>query len=258
MATKSVLNGTVATAPPGQMGFDADEPISADAAAAFAAEGFVFCLRYLSRSTPNAAGDLSAAEAAGILGAGLALMPVQHVSRAGWIPSVAIGQQYGAAAVANAQAVGFPPGVNVWVDLEGVAPGTPADAAIGFCNAWFQVVSAAGYLPGLYVGHAHVLDSEQLFWDLKCKSYWRAGGETADVDQRGYQMVQRIPGGKIADIGYDLDVTRNDALGGAVTWLAPMTAAVRRGARTVRPGKTAKRAARKAAKTTASKVRRRG
>jgi len=41
------------------------------------------------------ANDLSAAEALNVLNAGLALMPVQHVRRAGWVPNKALGASDG-------------------------------------------------------------------------------------------------------------------------------------------------------------------
>jgi len=75
----------------GSLGFDADTVIAADVAALFRAQGYAFCLRYLSIGTPQDAGDLSTAEALDILNAGLALMPVQHVLKSPWAPTLALG-----------------------------------------------------------------------------------------------------------------------------------------------------------------------
>src|ERR1700689_4315580 len=97
------LDGTVVKAPAGAKGFDINAPLTAAQCATMLASGYIFCLRYISRGTENS-GDLSAAEAAIILNAGLALMPVQHFSGDGWSPSGDLGKAYGQAAAANTQA----------------------------------------------------------------------------------------------------------------------------------------------------------
>ena len=61
--------------------------------------------------------DLSEAEANVILSAGLALMPVQHVAPQNWSPSQALGIRNGKNAAKHARQIGFPEGVNVWLDL---------------------------------------------------------------------------------------------------------------------------------------------
>ena len=139
-----VLPGNVQAAPDGAMGFDADTRISANVAQQFVNQGYSFCVRYLSRGIGQAPGDLSAAEAGGILAAGLGLMAVQHVRQVGWEPNAALGQGDGTHAAGNAAAIGFPPGVNIWCDLEGVAGDAAAADVIGYCNAWFASVAARG------------------------------------------------------------------------------------------------------------------
>lgn len=52
--------------------------------------------------------DLDRDEAQAILSAGLALMPVQHVRYAGWMPDASLGTQTGKTAADNAIHVGFP------------------------------------------------------------------------------------------------------------------------------------------------------
>ena len=111
-----------------------DQPRSL--AADFRAAGYEFCLRYVGR-TQMASYDLTAQEANDILDAGLALMPVQHVLDPGWQPTQALGAEYGANAAAFAQAIGFPPGVNVWCDLESVAESAAASDVAAYCNAWY-------------------------------------------------------------------------------------------------------------------------
>jgi len=202
----------------GSLGFDADTVIAADVAALFRAQGYAFCLRYLSIGTPQDAGDLSTAEALDILNAGLALMPVQHVLKSPWAPTLALGNEFGANAAANAQEVGFPAGVCVWCDLEGVAAGTAAQDVIDYCTAWFEGVSAAGYLPGLYVGPDCVLDGAQLY-ALPFGHYWQAASQTPNLAGRGYQMQQRLVRDPVNGIGIDANQTHEDSAVGRAKWL---------------------------------------
>jgi hypothetical protein len=213
------LPGEVQSAPSGARGFDCDGPITAAAAEAFLAAGFTFAVRYLSRSDANGADDLSLGEGQIILQSGLALMAVQHVQSPPWTPSRELGQTYGANAAANAQAVGLPAGVNVWLDLEGVAADTPAEVAIDYCNAWFAAVAAAGYAPGLYVGASAILTPDQLYSDLSVAYYWKSLSNTPEVATRGYCMVQTAGGAPIAGYGYDQDTVQTDNLGATPRWL---------------------------------------
>src|SRR5262249_18266879 len=117
------LPGSVKSASPGLHGLDANTVLTAANCRVFKQRGFSFVLRYVSRGETLPSGDLSAAEAATILSAGLALMPIQHVAPAGWTPSRALGQSTGQNAAKHVRTIGFPPGVNVWFDLEGVKSG---------------------------------------------------------------------------------------------------------------------------------------
>ena len=111
--------------------------------------------------------DLSEAEARTILSAGLALMPVQHVARDGWSPSKALGTVYGRNAAANTLSIGFPPGINVWLDLEGVKPSISHRIVIDYCNAWFAEVASAGFAPGIYIGARAVLPARRSSGDFR-------------------------------------------------------------------------------------------
>jgi hypothetical protein len=217
------LRGKVEHAAPGLPGFDTAMRLSAADAVALRQRGFSFCVRYLSRTMPPAGGDLSPAEARGILAAGLALMAVQHVMRAGWIAYGERGMRYGEAAVAHARAVGLPRGVTLWLDLEGIRRGVPREDVIDYCNRWFDTVAAAGYAPGLYVGANCRLAGDALYWRLRTRHYWRSGSRVPDLPHRGYQMVQRIARAPdlVAGIDIDRNVTCTDAFGDTVTWLAP-------------------------------------
>ena len=217
------LPGQPASAAPGLQGFDTASPVSAGAARAFRQAGFRYGVRYLSRGTPQAAGDLTHAEATAILAGGLALMAVQHVLRPGWTPTAARGAGYGVTAASNAQQCGLPPGVVVWLDLEGVHSGSPAADVIAYCNAWFDALAGAGYLPGIYVGANGGLDGDALYWRLKTRHYWRSGSQVPELPHRGYQLVQRISTSPdvVNGIAIDRDVTYTDAFGDSVVWLAP-------------------------------------
>ena len=202
----------------GSIGFDSNTIVTAEVAQLFKAQGYSFCLRYLSLGAPQGQGDLSTAEALDILNAGLALMPVQHVLKSPWAPSLAMGQTHGANAAANAQQVGFPAGVCVWCDLEGVAGGTAAQDVVDYCTAWFKAVADAGYLPGLYVGSDCILDGTQLF-ALPFANYWQGASQTPNLSGRGYQMQQCLVTNPVNGIGIDANQTHVDSAGGHPKWL---------------------------------------
>jgi hypothetical protein len=108
-----------------------------------------------------------------------------------------------------------------WLDLEGVAPGTPAQQAIDYCNVWYTEVAAVGYTPGWYIGANPGLSADQRYRDLRMTSYWRGGsseqaGVPTEIPHRGYQMTQRITkpnGGE-----FDMDVVKTDNLHATVRW----------------------------------------
>ncbi len=215
--SKNQLPGTVQGAPNKSKGFDIDKPISKATAQQFARDGYKFCLRYLSLGAGEEEGDLTYQEAKNILEGGLALMPVQHVMDSGWYPTVELGNIHGDHAANNAIRVGFPPQVNVWLDLEGIKTGVSAEEVIAYCKAWYKPVEATGYLPGLYVGYNCVLNSQQLY-DLPFKHYWKSESEVPPVATRNYQMVQ-YPTEFVNGFSIDLDTTYIDDLGGVPQWL---------------------------------------
>jgi hypothetical protein len=216
------LPGQLESAAPFVPGFDSNTIITTATAQQCFAQGYKFCLRYLSLGE-QASKDLSEPEATNILSSGLALMPVQHVRRQGWSPTQALGQQYGQSAAANAQSVGFPTGVNVWCDLEGVNPAAAPDDVIAYCEAWYQAVNAAGFIPGIYVGASAILTGQQLF-DLSFEHYWRSQSRVPEIPTRGYQLQQLYPSISINGIAVDIDITQNDNSGGQAQWLRLETA----------------------------------
>jgi hypothetical protein len=214
------LQGTVVSAPSGVLGFDTDGIVTPETAALFVADGYVFCIRYVSRAEAQGASDLTASEALDILQAGLALSVVQHPRLPGWTPSRQLGSQDGSRAAQHAIGIGFPPGVVIWCDLEGVAPATTRKIVIDHCNAWFDAVSEAGYVPGIYVGSDAILDGAALYMRLKFAHYWKSLSDVPDIAVRGYQMVQSDEHAAHG-LSIDNNMTQSDRLGGAVIWFAP-------------------------------------
>ena len=220
------LPGHVFTAPDGVRGFDTAESVSPSAATAFRRRGYRFCVRYVRRDKPHASA-LSTKEAKYLLAAGIGLMLVQYVeSESTWIPSAAKGTTNGGVAASEAAKLGVPWGVTVWCDLEGVAPGTPAQKVIDYCNRWHGAVSGAGYVPGLYVGYRAGLSPTQLYRSLRFTHYW--GAYNLNIDKypavRGLQMKQsrRRQADSVPNSGNDFQVDRitADTLGGRPTLLA--------------------------------------
>ncbi len=216
------LQGTIQSAPNGSVGFDTDTALTADTAAAFVAQGFQFAVRYLSRHPTESAGDLTTSEAQTILDSGLALMAVQHVAGEGWTPTQPLGQQNGQYAVQNAQAVGLPTGMQIWLDLEGVNATDTAANVEQYCNAWFAAVSSAGYVPGLYVGANCGLTGQELYQNLTVQYYWQSGSTVPAIPTRGYCMLQTISSTFVVDgVAYDRDLVQTDDLGSTPLWLTP-------------------------------------
>jgi hypothetical protein len=219
LAAVPLLPGTIQAAPPGQKGFDTDAfQVTAADAAELIGLGYTFAIRYVSHEAVEHSRDLSSAEALVILDAGLALMPVQHVRIAGWVPTPALGTADGTHVSAHVAAIGFPPGVNVWLDLEGVDTLlTPTQAIIDYCNNWSTVITSAGYVPGLYVGANSGLNAQQL-GQLDFVHYWKSESRVPTPTGFGFQMIQTH---MIVDHGLKLDpdTTQNDQNGEAVFWL---------------------------------------
>lgn len=213
----TTLTGTVQSAASGLVGFDTDTKLDLATAKLFRQSGYYFCLRYISLESENSY-DLDTDEAQAILNAGLALMPVQHVRYAGWMPDAALGTQTGQNAADNAIHLGFPSKMNVWLDLEGISPNATADDVIAYCNNWYDAVAKVGYIPGLYVGANSILDSQQLYSSLKFQHYWHSLSLVPNVAVRGYQMVQS-DGGTVHGIAIDKNLTQADSDHDQVQWL---------------------------------------
>ena len=216
-----MLPGQVFPAPPGLHGIDTTTVLDDSHCRAAKTRGFSFCLRYVPRGEGEQANDLQEAEARTILNAGLALMPVQHVARAGWLPTKNLGSTYGRNAAAHVRDIGFPPGVNVWLDLEGVKSSSAHATVIDYCNAWIAEVETAGFVPGVYIGARAILTGDEIFWRLRSKHFWRSGSRVPDIPHRGYQLIQKIiRHDKVDGVEIDRNLTVNDNFGQSVLWLA--------------------------------------
>lgn len=214
-----MLPGNVQKAPAGLSGFDVNSPLTPSDASNFKNAGYSFCIRYIPRTADLIKNNLTNTEALGILNAGLALMPVQHVALPGWKPTTNLGTIYGNYAATYArQVVGLPQGVNVWCDLEGVAPGTSPNDVIAYCQAWYYAVHIAGYIPAIYVGYDTMLSPEQIYDELSFQHYWRAYNGP-EVATRGFQLIQKTDE-KLDGITFDPDVTQNDDMGDSAFWLS--------------------------------------
>lgn len=215
-----MLPGTVTSATSGALGFDTDTIVTSEVAKLFAEQGYNFAIRYLSLSAQKP-GDLSISEAEAILNAGLSLSIVQHVRYPGWRPSEAIGASDGSHAVINAATLGFPIGVVIWCDLEGVAAGTSINDIQAYCTAWYDAVEQEGYVPGLYVGAQCGLTGNQLY-ALPFQHYWRSLSLVPAIPFRGYQIVQEPALSQTVNgIAIDHDRTIQDVRKGTVLWLSP-------------------------------------
>lgn len=233
-----MTEGHLYTAANGIRGFDLNQPVTRAWAKQRRARGDLFVLRYVRRVQRHRY-DLSVGEVETILAAGLGLAIVQHVAPPGWVPTQALGEQYGETAADEVAALGLPPGVMVACDLEGVKRGTPAAQVIDFCNEWHLRVAAAGYTPMLYVGYDPGLTASQLYYKLRFTRYWSALNLNRDL----YPAVRGVQLRQLEESKYiDADVVQTDKLGSRPIFLA------REGWAGARRASGVRRAARKRAK----------
>lgn len=220
------MAGTVAQLPDGCQGFDADCVIDLEGACAWVARGHRFVGRYIRRE-PRHDYDLSRAEIQALHDAGLAVFVIQHVAPEPWRPSAVEGSRAGNVAVEECLNLALPASVTVVLDLEGVAPGTPAADIIGHCQEWYQAVRSAHFAPALYVGWNCGLTADELYHSLSFPRYIAAYNAPVIPSVRGYCMRQRALPNADRPIGYhdrdgiDGDVVRRDNLGGLPTAWAP-------------------------------------
>jgi hypothetical protein len=186
---------------PGSRGLDTDTPISASLAKTLYALKFDFVVRYLS--------DVTVSELGAILASGLGLALVTHARAPGWLPTEAMGVADGAADVAHLKALGVPPGMVLFVDLEG-AGGSDVDT-MAWANARSKAIVDAGYIAGLYVGDRCVLSAQQLYGLPEVSRYWKAYNAGIPEVMCGFCMLQLFPPDQtVAGLQIDLDVAQSD------------------------------------------------
>lgn len=182
---------------------------SAQEAQKLAASGIDFLVGYL--------GIISDVRLAAVLDAGLAFMPVT------------VAADYASdTTVRRCRSLGLPNGCTVWLDLEGQASyNTPAQELIGKINTWADAITAAGYMPGLYVGSPQPLTGDELY-RLHVVRYWKAPsrvldrfGKAWDGPGCGFCMWQMWPQGNWKDTGVfvDVDIVGQDFRGRVPSWV---------------------------------------
>jgi len=213
------LPGTIQKAQAGLAGFDINQVLTGAQARGLKGAGYDFCLRYIPHQGSKPQGLLTRAEAMDILNAGLALSAVQRANSPGWLPSAALGTQDGNDAIDYAQnTLGLPAAMILWCDLEVVDEHAGSDVVLAYGQAWYTVVKAAGYIPGLYVGADINLTDQQLYNDFSFQHYWKAyNGQ--DVATRGFQIIQHTDI-IVNHLTIGPDHTYVDAMGDSALWLS--------------------------------------
>jgi hypothetical protein len=102
--------------------------------------------RYLADCTGRCGSDINASEAHEDISEGMRLLLVVADLAGKSDEGAAPGRSDGRRAVASARALGVPPGVAVFKDLENNSPVTAS-----FVTAWYEAVAAGGYSPGYYL-----------------------------------------------------------------------------------------------------------
>lgn len=198
------------------LGCDTDTKLTLSSAQKLRSLGLTFVYRYLSLGD-EAEADLTENELEAILLAGLRVGAVQHVRLPGWAASGSVGTTDGVHAGANAQLVGLPKGVTLFLDLEGTVSSAPEVTA--YVNAWASEVRARGYEAGLYVGAGQPLTGDELYHALSVDRYWRSFSQVPEVTRRGYTLLQLYPTVTLASgLSVDVDALQEDYLGGTPTW----------------------------------------
>lgn len=182
---------------------DSVTSIDAGRAARLKAAGFDGVMQYL--------GDVTADALQAILGAGLGFMPCTYADRFD-----------GPTTVAELQAIGYPKGGTVWLDVEGVALMAPADI-IAKINAWGAAVAFAGYVAGMYVGAGCPLTSAEL-WALNVTRYWHSLSRVIDrlgvlaEPECGWCMLQLFDSQMRAGVWVDINAVQKDYRGRLPIW----------------------------------------
>ena len=171
-----------------------------------------FVFRYIPLPGNDARGDIDAAEAQGILDAGLTLLLVQHCRAGRWIASQGQGALDGDTAARAATKAGYAPGACLGLDLEALANvGAPVAQ---HCEAWGASVIDAGFLPFLYVGFDAGLTPQQLY-DMRNFTRYMSDAGPRSVVTRGF-CCKQFAQTTLCGIPVDPDHAFPDVLGGVL------------------------------------------
>jgi len=122
--------------------------------------------------------------------------------------------------LAQLKALGIPPGVTVWLDLEGMKAWKDDPVQlIAKLNAWSAPIAAAGYVAGLYCGVPQPLTSKELGDLPQFTRYWAGQGRQVDrfgnlsEPTPGYCMRQFFPSVTWAGVLVDANMVGADYKG---------------------------------------------
>lgn len=128
--------------------------------------------------------------------------------------------------LAQLKALGIPPGVTVWLDLEGMKAWKDDPAKlIAKLNAWAEPIAAAGYVAGLYCGVPQPLTSKELGDLPRFTRYWAGQGRQVDrfgnlsEPTPGYCMRQFFPSVTWGGVLVDANMVGQDYRGRLPTML---------------------------------------
>lgn len=135
-------------------------------------------------------------------------------------PDVAKGTRDGQRAAELLDALGIPPDVDAWLDVEG--PKADGDAVALYVNAWHVLMRRWGHLfgagvataTGLYEGWGIALNSEALYKRLAVPGYWASSPGSTPPAHRGFKLVQLRESVTLGGELVDVDEARADHLGG--------------------------------------------
>ncbi len=208
------------TLPAGARGFDTAGVVTDAVIADAKKKGYTFIGRYVPRTVTHEY-DLTSAEAMRILLSGLGLFTIQHVAPEGWVPSAVLGTSYAQTAALALDRLGFPQGMPVVLDQEGVKPGTPASASIDYANHWHALIAGNGWLPAIYLGWRSGMSGKDAYWKLRFTHYFAAYNLNKDAYPavRGVQLQQHTQV-KVGGIWVDPITAMTDKLGAGFVVLA--------------------------------------
>ncbi len=135
------------------------------------------------------------------------------------------GQYDGPSAVKQAQAIGFPKGSTMILDVEGLTA-FHADpiALIQKIQLWASAMIAAGYKAGIYVGSPQPFTEDELWRLAGITLYWRGQGSIRDrfgklsePTKCGWALTQAYPSVPLGGTLVDANLVGQDYLGRVLT-----------------------------------------